>query len=292
MNNRKPKLHPFEEPADAGELLASRYGQLLRWAMVLTRGNLGKAEEIVQEFCVYIAVAKPDFGGVANLDGYLYTCLRNIYLSTLARASREALHLVSVEDYDSFAFAISANPTGDSLQRQNDLRRICSYALWRKESAKSASYFILHFFHGYGRREIAELAQLPIAAIYNKLKTARSEVRSYLEEPGKLRIVNRDTPPKPTLSWNLLSSQDLFRELRQTILDARRTGCLPEMELLAHYRSATPISCALLAHIVSCERCLSLIDRDSHRPTLKDREPLDVFGFSPESGGDAAPPRG
>jgi RNA polymerase sigma factor (sigma-70 family) len=292
VNNRKPKLHPFEEPADAGELLASRYGQLLRWAMVLTRGNPGKAEEIVQEFCVYIAVAKPDFGGVANLDGYLYTCLRNIYLSTLARASREALHVVSVEDYDSFAFAISANPTGDSLQRQNDLRRICSYALWRKESAKSASYFILHFFHGYGRREIAELAQLPIAAIYNKLKTARSEVRSYLEEPGKLRIVNRDTPPKPTLSWNLLSSQELFRELRQTILDARKTDCLQEMELLAHYRSATPISCALLAHIVSCERCLSLIDRDSHRPTLKDREPLDVFGFSPETGGDAAPPEG
>ena len=171
---------------------------------------------------------KPDFRGVANLDGYLYTCLRNVYLSTLARASREALHLVSVEDYDSFAFAISANSTGESLQRQNDLRRVCSYAVWRKEASKSASYFILHFFHGYGRREIAELAQLPIAAIYNKLKTARGEVRSYLEEPGKLRIVNRDTPPKPTLSWSLLSSQDLFRELRQTILDARNTDCLPE----------------------------------------------------------------
>jgi DNA-directed RNA polymerase specialized sigma24 family protein len=294
VNNRKPRLHPFEEPADAGELLASRYGQLLRWAIVLTRGNTGKAEEIVQEFCVYIAIAKPDFRAVANLDGYLYTCLRNIYLSTLARASREALHLVSVEDYDSFAFAISANPAGDSLQRQNDLRRICSYAVWRKEASKSASYFILHFFHGYGRREIAELARLPIAAIYNKLKTARSEVRSYLEEPGKLRIVNRDTPPNPTLSWNLLSSQDLFRELRQTILDARKTGCLPEGELLAHYRSATlrPVSCALLAHIVSCERCLSLIDQDFRRPTLKDREPLDVFGFSPESGGDAAAPAG
>ena len=198
MNNRKTKLHPFKEPADAGELLASRYGQLLRWAMVLTRGNPGKAEEIVQEFCVYIAVTKPDFGGVANLDGYLYTCLRNIYLSTLARASREALHLVSVEDYDSFAFAISANPTGDSLQRQNDLRRICSYAVWRKESAKSASYFILHFFHGYGRREIAELAQLPIAAIYNKLKTARSEVGHISKSPASFAsstAIPRPSPP-------------------------------------------------------------------------------------------------
>jgi DNA-directed RNA polymerase specialized sigma24 family protein len=292
VNNRKPRVHPFESPTDAGELLAQRYGQLLRWAIVLTRGNTGKAEEIVQEFCVYVAVAKPVLSGVANLDGYLYTCLRNIYLSTLARASREALHLVSVEDYDSFAFAISANPAGDSLQRQNDLRRICSYAVWRKEASKSASYFILHFFHGYGRREIAELARLPIAAIYNKLKTARSEVKLYLEEPGKLRIVNRDTPPMPALSWNLLSSQDLFRELRQTILDARKTDCLKEDVLLAHYRSpsARPITCALLAHIVSCERCLSLIDRDLRRPTLKDREPLDVFGFSPESGGDAAEP--
>ena len=294
MNNRKPKLHPFEDPTDAGELLANRYGQLLRWALILTRGDTGKAEEIVQEFCVYVAVAKPDLGGVANLDSYLYTCLRNIYLSTLARASREALHLVSVEDYDSFAFAISANPAGASLQRQNDLRRICSYAVWRKEASKSASYFILHFFHGYARREIAELAQLPVAAIYNKLKTARSEVKSYLEEPGKLRIVNRDTPPKPTLSWNLLSSQDLFRELRKTILDARKSDCLPEGELLAHYRSSMPrpISCALLSHIVSCGRCLSLIDGDSRRPTLKDREPLDVFGFSPETGGDGAVPPG
>ncbi len=294
MNNRKPKVTPFEVPTDAGELLANRYGQLLRWAIVLTRGNAGKAEEIVQEFCVYVAVAKPDLGGVANLDGYLYTCLRNIYLSTLARASREALHLVSVEDYDSFAFAISAKPGGESLQTQNDLRRICSYAVWRKEASKSASYFILHFFHGYGRREIAELAQLPIAAIYNKLKIARGEVRLYLEEPGKLRIVNRETPPLPTLSWRLLSSQDLFGELRQTILDARKTDCLPEGQLLAHYRHAEPrpISCALLAHIVSCERCLSLIDGDSRRPTLKDREPLDVFGFSPESGGDAVDPAG
>ncbi len=294
MNNRKPRLHPVEDPTDASELLANRYGQLLRWALVLTRGNAGKAEEIVQEFCVYVAVSRPNLGGIANLDGYLYTCLRHIYLSTLARASREALHLVSVEDYDSFAFAVSANPDGDSLQRQNDLRRICSYAVWRKEASKSASYFILHFFHGYGRREIAELAQLPIAAIYNKLKTARGEVRLYLEEPGKLRMVNRETAHSPTLFWNLVSSQDLFRELRQTILDARKTGCLAEEELLAHYRSAAPrpISCALLAHIVSCERCLSLIDRDLRRPTLKDREPLDVFGFSPESGGDAGAPAG
>ena len=56
------------------------------------------------------------------------------------------------------------------MDRQNELRRICNYAVWRKESSKSASYFLLLFFHGYTRREVAALALLPIAAIHNKLK--------------------------------------------------------------------------------------------------------------------------
>ncbi len=176
-------------------------------------------------------------------------------------------------------------PTGDPLQRQNDLRRICGYAVWRKESSKSASYFILHFFHGYGRREIAELACLPISAIYNKLKIARSEVVSYLEAPGKLRVVNRDLPPPPALSWSLLSTPELFNELRKTILQALLSDCLPPEQLLAHYRASAPkpVSCSLLAHIVSCERCLSLVDRHFRRPSLQDREPLDCLGSSSEA---------
>jgi DNA-directed RNA polymerase specialized sigma24 family protein len=289
MEQRNLKWRPPAETVKADQLLATHYARLLQWAIGLARGDRGKAEEIVQEFCLYVIAVKPDLSGVGNLDGYLYTCLRHIYLSTLARASREALRVISVEDFDSFALAVSSQPAGDPVQRQNDLRRICTYAVWRKESSKSASYFILHFFHGYGRQEIANLARLPISAIYNKLKVARGEVVSYLGDPGKLRVVDRNAPPVPALSWTLLPTAELFRELRQTILQARHSQCLPLEELLAHYRSSasTPISCPLLAHIVSCERCLLVIDRDSKRPTLKDREPLDVFGFSSEAGGEA-----
>jgi DNA-directed RNA polymerase specialized sigma24 family protein len=289
MEQRNLKWRPPAGTVEADQLLATHYARLLQWAIGLARGDRGKAEEIVQEFCLYVTAVKPDLSGIGNLDGYLYTCLRHIYLSSLARASREALRVVSVEDFDSFALAVSSQPAGDPVQRQNDLRRICTYAVWRKESSKSASYFILHFFHGYGRQEIANLARLPISAIYNKLKVARSEVVSYLGDPGKLRAIDRNAPPVPTLSWTLLPTAELFRELRQTILQARHSECLPLEDLLANYRSSapTPISCPLLAHIVSCERCLLVIDRDSKRPTLKDREPLDVFGFSPETGGEA-----
>jgi len=89
-----------------------------------------------------------------------------------------------------------------------------------------------------------------------------------------------------------LSTGDLFRELRQRILQARCSECVPEEELLAIYSSAMakPISCSLLAHIVSCERCLSLVDRHLRRPTLNDREPLDLFGFSSQGGEDPASP--
>jgi DNA-directed RNA polymerase specialized sigma24 family protein len=278
------------EPAPATQieqLLTGHYGKLLQWGGVLTRGDAGKAEEIVQELCLYFALSKPDLSAVANLDGYLYTCLRHVYLSGIARSSREALHFVSIAQFDSFEFALGSNQSGDLLQRQNDLRRICCYAVWRKESSKSASYFVFHFFHGYARREIAELARLPIAAIYNKLKIARAEVKSYLEEPGKLRVVNRDQPPKPAFSWSLASSFELFRELRSVILRGRLSDCLPQEELLAHYRSSSsrPISCPLLAHIVSCERCLAIVDQHFRRPTLQDREPVDGFGSSSDRGG-------
>ncbi len=283
MEQRKLKRREVPAvPTPVDQLLASRYGQLLQWGAVLTRGDAGKTEEIVQELCLYFTLTQPDLTTVVNLDGYLYTSLRHIYLSALARSSREALRFVSMAEFDSFDSALRANSSADPLQKQNDLRRICSYTVWRKESSKSASYFILHFFHGYARREIAEMACLPIAAIYNKLKVARSEVVSYLETPGKLRIVNRDLPPQPRLSWSLLSPPELFNEIRKSILQSRAGVCLQEEQLLAHYRAASPkpVSCSLLAHIVSCERCLAVVDRHFRRPTLKDREPLDCFGTS------------
>jgi DNA-directed RNA polymerase specialized sigma24 family protein len=279
MEKKRIKWRTPRPATDAETLLEGYYSQLQKWGALLTRGDLGMAQEIVHELCLHFMLAKPDLSQVTNLDGYLYTCLRNIYLSVLARASREATQFVSVAEFDSIHFALSTSSPDCLLQRQNDLRRICGYTVWRKKSSKSASYLILLFFHGYCRREVAEIACLPIAAIYNKLKRARMEVKSYLEESGKLRIATREVPPEPELRLSLVSSAELFGEFREMILRADDSECLSEEALLLHYRSANPkpISCSLLSHIVSCERCLSLIDRHFQRPTLEDREPPDGF---------------
>src|SRR5271156_6037060 len=103
MNGSSLKSTARIGASDASGLLAPRYAQLLGWAKLLTRGDINKAEEIVQELFLYMALVQPDLSGIANLDGYLYTCLRNLFRSSLARASREALHLINVEDFDSFA---------------------------------------------------------------------------------------------------------------------------------------------------------------------------------------------
>jgi DNA-directed RNA polymerase specialized sigma24 family protein len=260
---------------------------------------VGQAQDVVHDFYLHLTLTKPDLSRVANLDGYLYKSLRHILLSRLARSSREALQFTSIAEFDSVQFAFAPNRMGDPLQRQNDLRKVCCYSVWRKAHTKSASYFVLRFFHGYHHQEIADLACLPISAVYSKLRTFRAEVRSYLEEPRKLQFTTRDLPPTSAMHWSPLSSVDLFKELRQTILAARTGACLPEDELIALYRPqrSSPISCSLLSHIVSCERCLTLIDQHLRRPTLKDREPLDGLDDPTEDAGNgvAAPtatPRG
>ena len=281
--NAKPLLRSSAPRQD--KLLEQYYDRLQEWALLLTRGDVGKAQDIVHELCLHLTLSTPDLSNVRNLDGYLYTCLRHFYLSDIARSTREALQSLSPDDFDSIQIAFRSPTPGDPLQQQNDLRRICAYVTWRKAQAKSASYFILRFFHGYFRREVATIAGVPLSTIDPKLNKVRSEVHLYLAEPGKLQFTSRELPLNPPVSWTPLPSLALFRELREAILAARDGECLPEDELLAHYQSSRPsaVSCPLLSHIVSCERCLSLIDLHFGRPTLKDREPLDSLG-SPSDG--------
>ncbi|MDR3742155.1 MAG: hypothetical protein P4L40_24310 [Terracidiphilus sp.] len=257
------------------QVLENYYGQLMHWGMVLTRGDEAAAQDAVHDLCLYFTLARPDLSQVASLDGYLYTSLRNIYLSSLARASREAAQSVSLTDFDSIHLALKASDPSELLQVQNSLRRICSYTIWRKEASKSASYLILLFFHGYARREVAAIASLPVAAIYNKLKTAREEVKTHLEQVGRLQIASLHAPPEPALRRSPVSSVELFDEFRRTIIGACRSECLSEQALLFHYRSPgnKPIPCAVLAHIVSCERCLSILDRYFQWPDPGSRIP-------------------
>lgn len=257
------------------DLLERSYQQMLKWGAVLTRGDKSLAQEIVHDLCLYFTVAKPDLSRVANLDGYFYTSLRHIYLSSIARASRDAVQCISVADYDCLEFALHPRATERLLDRQNELRRICNYTVWRKETSKSASYFILLFFHGYTRAQIAAISCLPVAAIYNKVKDARTEVRRHLAEENSFHLVSRQAPPQMVARLSPVGSVELFDELQQMIFRSRHSECLLQNVLLNYYQAQNPnpIPCSLLAHVVSCKCCLGLLDEYFKWQVGEDHDP-------------------
>jgi DNA-directed RNA polymerase specialized sigma24 family protein len=73
MQRRNLKWRDPAKGVETDQLLTGYYSRLSQWALALTRGDTSKAEEIVQELCLYITLTKPDLSHVANLDGYLYT---------------------------------------------------------------------------------------------------------------------------------------------------------------------------------------------------------------------------
>ena len=261
--------------SDSIERILSRYyQQLVEWSRILARGDRTTAEESVQDLCLHLTVAQPDLSRVNNLDNYLFMCLRNMYVSNLARVSRERLRVIQVEDYDAVGM-VAANSESDTVDVQNELLRIGDYVISRKYSSKSASHFILQFFLGYRRGDVALLARVPIAAIYNGLKDTRIELREHLSAGEKIRLISRGAAPERKLLRAGLSSDLFLKELRSTILDADPASCVAEKELFDAYKqpSAAPVGCRELAHLAGCERCLKILERALQ---LDDRDgPLD-----------------
>ncbi len=261
----KPVLKPVRSPFSAGSierLLSHYFAQFAEWGQILTRGDATAAEEIVQDLCLHLTVAQPDLTAVNDLDAYLYTCLRNMYTSRLARVSRERLRVIQIEDYDQVGMAIDRSEL-DSVDVQNELIRIGDYLVSRKFTSKSASHFILHFFLGYRRSDVALLARLPIAAIYNKLKDIRCELRKHLSSSEGIRVTPRGVVPGRAPLRSALSSESFLMGLRALILDGDSADCAPENDLIDAYKrpGASPVGCHELAHLAGCERCLNLLER-------------------------------
>jgi len=273
----RPVLKPVRSPfsSDSIERMLSRYyQQLVEWSRILARGDLTAAEESVQDLCLHLTVAQPDLSRVNNLENYLFMCLRNMYVSNLTRVSRERLRVIQVEDYDAVGM-VPSHSESDTVDVQNELLRVSGYVISRKYSSKGASHFILQFFLGYRRSDIALLARVPIAAIYNGLKDTRIELREHLSADEKIRLISRGAAQERKQLRAGMSSDLFLKELHSTILDAAPASCVAEKELVDPYKGpgAAPVGCRELAHLAGCERCLKILERALQ---LDDRDgPLD-----------------
>src|SRR6266446_2615040 len=280
------------------EVFLARYGKLRSWALQLTEHDSERAEDLVHDAYIQFTLAQPDLDAISNLNGYLYSLLRNLHLSQLRRSTRRQHRTISIVDYDSAEIGLRAADPRERIRLQDQLREVCKYACMRKETSKAGSVLILRFLHGYYPREIAQVMRCTREAVEERLRVARSEARQYLENPKSLRFLGHQVSEpravatglsgEPHISEKSQSAgggfartvDEFLNELRRMIFDSRKGECLAPNQFESLYRDsgASGINHVTLAHAVSCPACLDELNRLLDLPSLDERFPTDTLG--------------
>ncbi|HWS86104.1 MAG TPA: RNA polymerase sigma factor [Pyrinomonadaceae bacterium] len=263
------------------EVFLARYGPLRAWALRLTGGDAGRAEDLVHDAFVQFTFARPDLARIQNLEGYLYQMLRNLNISQMRRAGRRRGDEPAVFEYDSAEFVLRAADPRDLIRVQDDLRQVCHYACVRKESSKAGSVLILRFMHGYYPVEIARFTGSTREAVEERLRVARGEARQYLKDPESLRFINKERAVRAAPTGYVQTPEELLRDLRGRVFDSRRGECVAGERLSKIYEAKGGPDCATLAHLVSCPRCIDEVNDLHGLPLLSERFPVDSLGAEP-----------
>ncbi len=70
------------------DLFIQRYQWLMDSALRLTGRDQEEAEDLVHDVFIHFTLDRPDLERLTNLEGYLYTMLRNLHVSQIRRAAR------------------------------------------------------------------------------------------------------------------------------------------------------------------------------------------------------------
>ncbi|HEU4834503.1 MAG TPA: RNA polymerase sigma factor [Pyrinomonadaceae bacterium] len=258
------------------QLFTERYANLRVWAIHLTNQE-SAADDLVQDAFVQWMLVRTRLEEIENIDGYLRTMLRNMHFARLSRAAQRLQETtLSIADYDSSQLGWAAVEPPRRMQASEELHQICAYVCFRKESSKAASVLILRFFHNYFPTEIAGVLNSSRNSVDQWQRLARREAKLFMNRPGGLRFVNGGAPARHTVRY-LRSDGDLMLDLRQLIFNSCRGDCLSQSELHEAYtrNNDETLTTAKLAHIVSCPKCLDVVNRMLGLPLLAERHPAE-----------------
>jgi RNA polymerase sigma factor (sigma-70 family) len=287
-------LRPIEVGVSHEELFAARYDALVRMARrIVGAERLQDAGDLVQETYLRFTLSRPEIDAIQDLDAYLYATLRNVHLSRVRRAS----YLVAnaILDFDSINAGLAALDARHWLDARDTLRSACRYGRQRLTSSKAGSIFLLRFFHGFVPSETARLAQITVRAVDQWLRLARQEAKLFLQDPARLAFVHGETSPRLTRRHDVDTGGDaaaagapvsdaeqLIAELQQTIFRDRRGPCPSRRDWHQIYADpAIALTTETLAHLVTCEACLTAAQRLLRLPERSDRFPTDTLGPNP-----------
>src|SRR5690349_5206111 len=254
------------------QMFTDRYANLRVWAIYLTHHE-STADDLVHDLYVQWMLSRTRLEEIENIDGYLRTMLRNMHFSRMSRAAQRLQETtLSIADYDSGQLSWTAIEPPRRMQASEELHQICAYACFRKETSKAASVLLLRFFHNYFPSEIASVLNRSRNCVDQWQRLARREAKSFMNRPGGLKFVNGEAPARPAVRY-LRSDCDLMFDLRQLIFSSCHGDCLPQQELNEVYAGGNDekLTTGKLAHIVSCPKCLDVVNGILGLPVLSER---------------------
>ncbi len=262
------------------QLFQENYATLQRWALQITKQDREVAEDLVHDVYLRFCRMESGIGDVDSIHGYLYSALKNAYLSQLRKHNRSRIESLSLFDHDFTDNALLATDPRALYKVHDHLRAICHFACMRKATSVSASILILRFFHGYFSAEVARLVKRSRNAVEVRLLNARREIGIYLEDPNNLEEIDRSGGGAMRVQeTGVVVFGDLLSELRERVFAASSGRCASPKYFRTRYkRDDGGLGREELSHIVSCKTCLEIINGVLHLPSLDKRHPLDTLG--------------
>ena len=158
------------------EALIHHYRQLQPAAIKLTRSSEA-AQDLLQDTVTKALANREKFREGTQLKAWLYTIMRNTFISQYHRQKRRNTFIDATENlYYLNDTSYTEDNKGDDLLLMGEIQRAV-----RKISRTQSTPFLL-YYKGYRYREIAEMLDVPIGTIKNRIHLARKSLQELLGE--------------------------------------------------------------------------------------------------------------
>jgi DNA-directed RNA polymerase specialized sigma24 family protein len=253
------------------ETFLRHYDRLFIYALYLTNNCPSQAEDLLHDAFVAAMLGQIDLASAHDAEKYLCGVLRHLHVSYVRRETRRSLVPLSALEYDSLSLALNAR-IEERAGFQEELELILRHACERKSVSKSASVLLLRFFLGFYPTEIARIIHASRRSVDHLLWLARKEIVRHLSvaerQSGAVLRPARRSPSAAIArySWGHCPGLSGLRRLYES------ADCV-----------AMPTE--VLAHIVSCPKCLSLVCQLLGLHPPEDRFPTDTIAPDHSSSG-------
>ena len=261
------------------DIVTAHYAAMRRAALRLTHGDEAAADDLLHDAFVRFLILRPDLDRIGHLDGYLFTMLRNVYLSSRRRRARQLAVIAETEDIDLLAAMVDEPDAGERLRLRDELARLVDHACSRTRVSRGANAWILRCIHGYYPGEIAHLMKVPTRSVDTALSVARREAQEQLKRP-KRQWLSRLLGTNRRRDRPVIESVDSIDILRARVFDSVEGSCLTTNQIAELYRPDIegPVFTGVLAHIVCCADCLDRVNHHLGLSPLAMRDPTETNG--------------